>query len=72
MNAPLGLTLIGSDSTFARCAQPPEKPDGLPDSCLTEFRQNGLDVQMRFSPSLLAEWERMMEGARALVRRLAR
>lgn len=57
---------------FARCAKPPEKPDGLPDNCLTEFRQNGLDVQMRFAPSLLPDWERLVEGAKGLVRSFAR
>lgn len=57
---------------FARCARPLEKPDGLPDSCLTEFRQNGLDVQMRFSPTLLPDWEKLIDGAKGLVQGFAR
>lgn len=57
---------------FARCMKPNEKQDGLPDTCVTEFRQNGIDAQLRFSPALLPDWERMIEGAKTLLQRFAR
>ncbi len=35
-------------------------------------RANGLNLQLRFSPALLSEWERVAEGARGLMRGFAR
>jgi len=52
----------------ARCRRPPQPPDGLPSACLAEFRADGVDVRLRFSPDLLPEWERLMSGARGLIR----
>jgi hypothetical protein len=57
---------------FARCARPADKPDGLPNACISEMRANGLNLQLRFSPALLSEWERVAEGARGLMRGFAR
>ncbi len=37
----------------ARCTRPMQPPDGLPNTCLSEMRFNGLDVRLRFSPNLL-------------------
>ena len=56
----------------ARCMRPRSPPDGLPDTCIQDFRIGALDVQMRFSPNLLAQWERLREGARRLVEGMAR
>ena len=56
----------------ARCMRPSQPPDGLPNTCITEFRLRGLDAQLRFVPDLLPEWERLMDGARGLIESLAR
>lgn len=52
----------------ARCMRPPEDPDGpsaLANGCIADFRLQGLDVRLRFSASLLDQWERMtMETTR--------
>jgi hypothetical protein len=52
----------------ARCPRPRIPPDGLPETCIATFRQGDLDVDYRFDRSLLSQWERMSDGARALVR----
>jgi hypothetical protein len=54
----------------ARCRKPPPRADGMRgagigDACLWRFRTNGADVQVRFSPDLLPQWEALAEGARA-------
>mgnify|MGYP003350395993 CR=1 FL=1 len=56
----------------ARCVRPAQPPDGLPNMCVSEFRQRGLDAQIRFSPDLLPDWERLHEGSRALIEQMAR
>ncbi len=56
----------------ARCTRPRQPPDGLPETCLNDIRVNGLDVHMRFHPDMLPEWERMVEGSRALIERMTR
>ncbi len=56
----------------ARCTRPRQPPDGLPESCIGDLRVNGLDVHARFTPDLLADWERLSAGARALVERMSR
>jgi hypothetical protein len=55
---------------FARCPRP--KQDGLPVSCISEFRQAGLEVRLRFAPELLPAWQQMIDGARGLVRSILR
>ena len=56
----------------ARCMRPAAAADGLPDACLHDFRHGGLNVQLRFSPARLADWEILTQGARALVTRMRR
>jgi hypothetical protein len=51
----------------ARCTRPMQPPDGLPNTCLSEMRFNGLDVRLRFSPNHLGDWERLVAGVRGLV-----
>ncbi|MCB1542494.1 MAG: hypothetical protein KDJ25_17095 [Rhodoblastus sp.] len=51
----------------ARCARPTVPSDGLPETCLSVFREGGLDIAIRFGRPLLARWERLAPGARALV-----
>ncbi|MEI2734448.1 MAG: hypothetical protein V9G24_06270 [Rhodoblastus sp.] len=50
----------------ARCARPTVPSDGLPETCLSLFREGGLDISIRFGRPLLARWERLAPGARAL------
>lgn len=52
----------------ARCARPSKPPSGLPETCLWVFREGGLDVTVRFDRPMLANWERLTEGARGLVK----
>lgn len=56
----------------ARCMRPAQPPDGLPNTCISEIRMRGLDVQVRFAPELLPEWEQVIAGARGLVESMAR
>ena len=56
----------------ARCMAPPQTPDGLPNTCVSDFRVAGLDVQMRFSPELLSSWELLTERGRALITSMVR
>lgn len=51
----------------ARCRRPKTPPDALPSICLADLRFNGIDIRMRFSASLLPEWEKLYSGTRGLV-----
>jgi len=54
----------------ARCPRYSQQ-DGLPeDLCLWQTRQNGLDVQVRFPPRHLVNWQHLASHVRALVARL--
>lgn len=50
----------------ARCARPTVPADGLPETCLSVFREGGLDISIRFGRPLLTRWEKLAPGARAL------
>ncbi|MFO1116591.1 MAG: hypothetical protein U1E28_12975 [Beijerinckiaceae bacterium] len=52
----------------ARCARPTVPPDGLPETCIAVIREGGLDVDLRFTTAQLPQWEKLAEGARALVK----
>ena len=56
----------------ARCMRPSQPPDGLPDTCLYDFRTQDLDVQVRFSPTLLGEWSGLAENTKKLVDKMIR
>ena len=50
----------------ARCRRPdPERK--TPNTCLYDFRLGDLDVEMRFSAGLLAQWVELKAGARGLI-----
>ncbi len=55
---------------FARC--PKAESDGAApeELCLSVFRVDGLDVELRFAPALLENWEALNEGARAFLGRI--
>ena len=57
---------------WARCLRPAQPPVALPDTCLSDLRLHGLDVQVRFDPALLPEWERLAAGVRKVVEGMAR
>ena len=56
----------------ARCTRPADPPDGLPETCLGDMRLKGLDVQFRFSPAQLPEWEAIKAGMEKLVDAIAK
>jgi hypothetical protein len=53
----------------ARCRkpQPAGRAADIGETCLWRFRARGADVQARFSPDLLPQWEALAEGVRAKV-----
>lgn len=53
----------------ARCPQANTQP-GPGDQCLWQTRIGGLDLQVRFSPTLLVSWERLAGGIRQAIPRL--
>ena len=50
----------------ARCRRP-DQTQKTPNSCIYDFRVDGLDVEMRFSAALLSQWEKLKAGARGLI-----
>lgn len=56
----------------ARCRKTGARPDLVPEACLWRYREDGLDVQVRFAPALLVRWEELAEGVRLRVRALRR
>lgn len=55
---------------FARCPNAQSKEAAAGKSCLSIFRVDGLDVELRFAPALLDKWETLNEGARNFVARI--
>ena len=51
----------------ARCVRPTQPPSDLPSTCLSTFRIDGLDIDVRFPPALLPQWEPLIDGTRNLV-----
>jgi len=56
----------------ARCMRPQQPADGLPNTCISEMRLNGVDVRLRFSPALLSDWEHLTAGVRGLMHSMLR
>jgi hypothetical protein len=52
---------------FAARCQRPDQTRKTPNTCAYDFRLGDLDVELRFSASLLSEWEALSAGARALI-----
>ncbi|MGD1016844.1 MAG: hypothetical protein ABR863_10470 [Roseiarcus sp.] len=50
----------------ARCRRPDPRRK-TPNTCISDFRLGALDVEMRFSAALLAEWASLKAGARGLI-----
>ncbi|HYA81075.1 MAG TPA: hypothetical protein VED87_09120 [Methylocystis sp.] len=55
---------------FARCLKPGETDAAARDFCLFLFREDDLDVELRFAPALLEHWEALTEGAHAFLARI--
>lgn len=51
----------------ARCMRPMQPPSDLPSTCLAAMRVGGLDLDIRFSPTLLSQWEGLSDGVRKLI-----
>lgn len=51
----------------ARCTRVREKPDGLPETCLTDLRIGGLDAQLRYAPDLLPQWQALIDSAQRFI-----
>lgn len=68
----LYLTPPEGKAFTARCLRPAPVPDGLPDACIHDLRLGSLNVQLRFSPARLVDWEALTQGARQLVTRMLR
>lgn len=56
----------------ARCRRPRQPPDSLPNTCQAELRIDGIDVRLRFSPDLLADWDKILAGTRGLLQSFRR
>jgi len=56
----------------ARCMRPTQPHDGLPDTCIAETRVENLDINIRFSPDLLVDWDKLLRGVQGLVLSMAR
>lgn len=56
----------------ARCIRPKQAHDGLPDTCIADLRVEAIDVNIRFSPDLLSDWEKLVAGVQGLVLSLTR
>jgi hypothetical protein len=55
---------------FARCPKPQSAGAAPAEQCLSLFRIDGIDVEMRYSAALLDRWDVLQEGARDFVARL--
>lgn len=56
----------------ARCIRPIQPHDGLPDTCIAQTRVENLDIDIRFPPDLLVDWDRLLRGVQGLVLSMAR
>ena len=52
----------------ARCPRPKIPTDGLPNSCLADFKIEGVAAQMRFDSAWLPQWSRLRANLFLLVR----
>ncbi len=56
---------------FARCPKPREtRASAAADLCLTVFRWGELDVELRYEPALLEQWDALSNGAHAFLERI--
>lgn len=67
-NEDLFLAPPDGEDFFARCPRPKIPSDGLPETCLAEFRVDRLLLQMRFDPAWLGDWAKLRANALNLVR----
>jgi hypothetical protein len=51
----------------ARCRKPVKAAEDIGEACLWRFRQAGADVQVRFTPDLLTQWEVLEGGVKRLL-----
>ncbi|MDJ0449067.1 hypothetical protein [Methylocystis sp. JR02] len=53
---------------FARCPKPETGAPG--EGCISVFRKGALDVELRYAPALLENWDALYEGAQTLLARM--
>jgi hypothetical protein len=61
----LFLTPPDGKAFAARCRKPGKGSEGIGEACLWRLRRDGADLQVRFSPDLLPQWEIMSAGISA-------
>ncbi len=64
----LYLSPPDGEEFFARCQRPKIPSDGLPNTCLAEFRVESVLAQIRFDPAWLGEWPVLRANTLLLVR----
>jgi hypothetical protein len=52
----------------ARCRKKTQGAESIGETCIWRFRRSGADIQIRFSPDLLSEWEALAYGVDALLK----
>ncbi|MGL4634840.1 MAG: hypothetical protein ACRCWF_02570 [Beijerinckiaceae bacterium] len=52
----------------ARCRKPGKTTEEIGETCLWRFRRSGADIQIRFSPDLLTQWEILEQGLAGLLK----
>jgi hypothetical protein len=67
-NEDLFLAPPDGEEFSARCPRPKIPSDGLPETCLAEFKIESLLLQMRFDPVWLGDWAKWRADALNLVR----
>lgn len=55
---------------FARCPRNKSESGVVSELCLSIFRVDGLDVELRYAPDLLEHWGALNEGARGFLARI--
>jgi hypothetical protein len=54
----------------ARCRHPSTRPDLIPEACIWRLRARGLEIEVRFPPEHLNDWNAIGASVRALVARI--
>jgi hypothetical protein len=60
----------GAATFFARCPRPQPASAAPTEQCLSLFRVEGIDVELRYSAALLDRWDALADGAREFIGRL--
>jgi hypothetical protein len=64
----LYLSAPDGEEFSARCERPKIPSDGLPNTCVSEFRIENLAIEARFDPVWLGDWRQLRANALLLVK----